>query len=115
MPDNEIINNEEIVSSEEIINNEEIADNGYTAAAEAAAPAEEPVSPETAVPSEAEETASPVQGEVASEAEPRMTEGLLASDKPQSDSNADNPSVSDGAAVLDSSPYTGEPSPAAAD
>ena len=64
---------------------------------------------------EAEETASPVQGEVASEAEPRMTEGLLASDKPQSDSNADNPSVSDGAAVLDSSPYTGEPAPAAAD
>ena len=59
--------------------------------------------------------ASPVQGEVACRSErDGKTEGLSVSDKPQPASDAHNPSVSDGGAVLDSSPYTGEPGPASA-
>ena len=48
--------------------------------------------------------ASPVQGEVS----PKATEGLSVSEKPQSESGADNPSVI-AAGGADSSPYTGEP------
>ncbi|MBQ9557651.1 MAG: electron transport complex subunit RsxE, partial [Clostridia bacterium] len=48
--------------------------------------------------------ASPVQGEVS----PKATEGLSVSEKPQSASGADNPSVI-AASGADSSPYTGEP------